>query len=602
MKRVKKTACILLLITTPLLATAAQNVPARKPSTELSASEKAQPRNPLLQKITSVLDQVLEAQKSFQDETLRIMIQAQVADMLWSYDEPRARRLFEDILQVSERLADQGTSAPQVGGVSPYAAHTEVIRMIMPHDSDWATRLVESRGELASDLKSRSIGKNRQRTGLQLQLGFFFARQDPQHAVLAAKPFAENGDLNSLMMLWGIIRFKDARAADDLLIQALAKVKLGQPSFEDIRTVALNVFPSFGEGVLRFSPDASKRDPLAPANSGSAAVEQFLDLAYDVTTRRLNAPLTGTDVARLDARSMLDYTIPKLLTPYFDRFMPDRAPAFRARVQEALRRVPPEERQYLVLTEPGTIKELLSRADAIADPRLKDILTQRAVLQASNSRDFARAAAMIEGLSNEGGRSNARNTLRQRIDQKRSDEAWSALNKGDLDKAEALAAEISDWRSDALLVRSLVGQLSRKDKPRAARLLDEYERRAAGIEEPSERALRLMQLAGAASNIDRNRGFEEMKRAIVEFNHAGFVAELERYRDNESVGGTGSPAARVNIGLGALLNDWDLYWLGRTDFDRAVALTQQFQMREATALLQLNVCRGALGNVPAPAR
>jgi hypothetical protein len=77
MNRVKKTACILLLITTPLLATAAQNVPARKPSTEQSASEKAQPRNPLLQKITSVLDQVLEAQKGFQNETLRIMIQAQ---------------------------------------------------------------------------------------------------------------------------------------------------------------------------------------------------------------------------------------------------------------------------------------------------------------------------------------------------------------------------------------------------------------------------------------------------------------------------------------------------------------------------------------------
>lgn len=602
MNRVRKAACILLLVTTPMLATAAQNVPAMKPSTEQSASEKAQPRNPLLQKITSLLDQVLEEQKSFPDETLRVMLQALVADMLWSYDAPRARRLFEDILQVSERLADQSASAPQVGGVSPYPAHTEVIRMIMPHDSDWATRLVESRGELASDLKSRSIGKNRQRTGLQLQLGFFFARQDPQRAVLAAKPFAENGDLNSLMTLWGMIRFKDAKAAEDLLIQALTKAKLGQPSFEDIRAVAFNVFPSFGEGVLRFSPDASKRDPLAPANSGPAAVEQFLDLAYDVTTRRLDAALTGTDVARLDARSMLDYTIPKLLTPYFDRFMPDRAPAFRARVQEALRRVPAQERQYLVLTESGTIEELLSRADAIAEPRLKDTLIQRAVLQVSNSGDFEQAAAIIERLSNEGGRSNARNTLRQRVDQKHSDEAWSALNQSDFDKAEMLAAEPSDWRSDGLLVTSLIGHLSRKDKPRATRILDEYERRAAGIQETNERALRLMQLAGVAANIDVNRGFEEMKRAIVEFNHADFAPEMERYRDNERWGGNGSPAQRVNIGLGEVLNRWNLQWLGRADFDRAVALTQQLQMREAAALMQLSVCRGAMANLPAPAR
>lgn len=130
-------------------------------------------------------------------------------------------------------------------------------------------------------------------------------------------------------------------------------------------------------------------------------------------------------------RSMLDYAIPKLLVPYFDRFMPDRAPAFRARVLEALRRVPPEERQYLVLTESGTVEELLSRADAIADPRLKDTLIQRAVFQASYGDDFEQASALIERLSNEGGRSNARNILRQRMDEKRSNDAWSALNKGD---------------------------------------------------------------------------------------------------------------------------------------------------------------------------
>lgn len=590
MNRVKRTTCIVLLITTPLLAAEAQNPPARKSSTE-----QAQPGNPLLQKITSALDRVLEAQKSFADDTLRVVIQAHVADMLWSYDEPRARRLFEDILQVSERLADQGASAPRVGVVSLNPVRIQVIRLIIDRDSDWATRLIESRGDIVSDIKLRSTGRNRERTGLQLQLGIYFAQRDPQRAALAAKPFAESGDFNNLMLLLGMIRFKDASAADELFIRALAIARVGQPSFEDIRKFASYVFPSFGEGVLRFSADGSKRDPFAPSSSGPAAVAQFLDLAYDMATRRLEAALTGANGVRLDARSMLDFAIPKLLVPYFDRFMPDRAPAFRARVQEALRRVPPEDRQHLVLTEPGTVEELLSRANAISDARLKDTLIQRAALQASLTGDFERAAAIIDGLSTEGGRAGARTSLRQRVDQKHSDEAWSALNKRDIDKAEALAADLSDWRSDGLLMRNLVGQLARKDKLRATRVLDGYEQRAAGIEERTERALRFMQLASVASEIDLNRGFEEMKRAVAEFNQAGFVPELERYRD-------GDPAARVNIGLGGLLNNWDLQWLGRTDFDRAVALTQQFQMREAAALMQLNVCRGALGNVRATAR
>jgi hypothetical protein len=66
MNRVKKTTCIFMLITTPLLATAAQNAPKTKPSTEHAATEKAQPRNPLLQKITSVLIRCLRRKRASQ--------------------------------------------------------------------------------------------------------------------------------------------------------------------------------------------------------------------------------------------------------------------------------------------------------------------------------------------------------------------------------------------------------------------------------------------------------------------------------------------------------------------------------------------------------
>ncbi len=597
MTRLKTSACMFLLITTPLLSIAAQKAPSTRSSNEQSPSEKSQLRNAFLLKVTAVLDRVLEAQKTFPDENLRVMIQAQVADMLWDYDEARARTLFEHILQISEKLADQGTPAPPSGvGWWYYPVRNQVIGLIMSRDADWATRLVESRGEIATDLKARSTPRNRERTLLQLRLGTHFAQRDPKRAAIAAKPFADSGDFRSLMLLLSLIRFKDAAAADDLFIRALETARRVQPTFEDLYQFASYVFPSFGEGVLRFSGDRSKRDPFAPSSSSPAVVQQFLDLAYKVVIGRLDAAMQGVDGARMNPRSWTDYAIPKSLSPYIDRFMPDKAPAFEARVQEALRRVPADERQYLALTESGTVEELLSRADAISDAKLKDTLIQRAVSKSSYDGDFEKAFAIIERLSNEGARSGARNSLRKRADQKRSDEAWSALNKGDFDRAEALAAELSDWRSDGLLVRSVIGQVSGKDKLRAVRILAEYELRAASIEEPTERAMRLIQLAGFASSIDLNRGFEEMKRAIGEFNQAGFVAELERYRDGEN------PGPRVNMGLGGLINNWDLHWMGRTDFDRAIALTSQFQMREAGALMLLNACRGALGTPLARAR
>lgn len=593
-----KTTCIFLLITTPILATATQDVPAKKSSTEQAASEKAQPGNPLLQRVTSVLDQVLEAQNSFPDAPLRILIQANVADMLWSYDQPRARRLFEGALQETASLPEPSASARSQGTAAlPSNARASIIRLIMPHDSDWATRLVESAGEIANaDAKARTTVLYRERVMLQVNLAFYFAQQDPQRAVRVVKPFAENGDVNSLMMALGMIRSKDAAAADELFNQVLAKAKLSQTGFNDINRLATYLFPSFGEGVIHFSlsTNGARRDPLAPVSTDPAMVQQFLDLAYEVTTKRFDAAMRGADDARLDARSVLDYGIPKTLEPYFDRFMPERAAAYRARVEDALRRVPGEQRPYLILTEPSTVQELLSRADAMTDAVLRDKLYGRATQQASASGDFEQASAIIEKLISESARAALKFELRLVMDRNFADEAWSALNKGDFDKAEPLVARISHWRSSALLMRSLVGQVSSKDRARATRILDEYERRAHEIQDGIERAQQLMELAGVAASIDRNRAFEEMKLAIAEFNGAGFAPELQRNRDRDGKGGT---AATVNIGLSWLLGNWNFQWLGRTDFERAFALTREFQMREASALMQLEACRGALSMV-----
>jgi hypothetical protein len=128
-------------------------------------------------------------------------------------------------------------------------------------------------------------------------------------------------------------------------------------------------------------------------------------------------------------------------------------------------------------------------------------------------------------------------------------------------------------------------------------MLDEYQRKAEAINNDPERAERLMGLAGIALTIDTNRGFEDMKLAIAEFNRAGFAPELEKYQ--ASNGGNQVSGVGVNIGVGTLLNGWGMHsfnlrLFGEADFDRALTLAQHFQMREASALAQLDFCRGAL--------
>src|SRR5438552_19040802 len=101
MNRVKKTACLLLLVTPALWASPLQNVtskPASGDQQSKSVGQKGQPLDPK-KRILAVLDEQLEAQKTFADENLRVELQTTIADMLWDFDDPRARRLLAEAFQ-----------------------------------------------------------------------------------------------------------------------------------------------------------------------------------------------------------------------------------------------------------------------------------------------------------------------------------------------------------------------------------------------------------------------------------------------------------------------------------------------------------------------
>src|SRR5215212_3427963 len=65
------------------------------------------------QSALATLEQLLAAAAGFDDEALKIRTQARVADTLWPYDEPRARRQFEESFRAaaSAKAAPDGTNA-----------------------------------------------------------------------------------------------------------------------------------------------------------------------------------------------------------------------------------------------------------------------------------------------------------------------------------------------------------------------------------------------------------------------------------------------------------------------------------------------------------
>jgi hypothetical protein len=80
-----------------------------------------------------------------------------------------------------------------------------------------------------------------------------------------------------------------------------------------------------------------------------------------------------------------------------------------------------------------------------------------------------------------------------------------------------------------------------------------------------------------------------MRLAIAEFNRAGFSSEFETRQTIQAAAGT--DATIEELGLSGLLEDRDFMWLAHSDPERALELAEQLSPREASALVQLAVCR-----------
>jgi hypothetical protein len=585
MNRVTRITCLVLLISTPLqaFAFATQSPQPRKPS-----AANVQPA--AIQKVVSVLDQLLDTQKSFADENLAIITQVQVGDMLWGIDETRARGLLESSFQAL---------TTQISRSSP--PRSSALWMIHNPIRDIVLQTIAHRSAALAVNLARGLagpGESNERVSLEYQLGFFLMIEDPQRSAEIVRPLVGRVETFRLMSVIRSLRWREPMAADDIFIQAFEKLRFGQPGLEEIRALTSYLFPYFGDGLISFSSSPEPHDPFKPIAISPRVIDQFIGFAYDAAYRRLDAALANIDSARLDPRTQ-DFTILKLLAPYFDRLLPERAVGFRARLEEAVHRVPIEERPYLALSEPG-IEQLVAMADTVSDARVRDTLYQRAASRAG-LRNYDQALAIVEKISNERFRLSERENLRQRRAEGRSDEIRQAIAAGEFDIAEEMIAAIPNARSRQWMLRSLVSQMFIADKTRATRTIDAAERSAMNLENQVECARDLMMLAGVIAGIDVNRGFEKMEQAISELNRAGLASDWEKNQQIEiTLAGEKEKTIRsLNVGVGTLFSDPDFQSLGSKDFSRALGLARQVQVPGGSVLAQLAVCRGALSKLPA---
>src|SRR5215471_5700239 len=588
--------CLVLLISIPFQSLKSQSGnPIAQQSTEstpaptLTASE---------QRALFVVDHLLEMSRRFPDDYFAVRFEAQIADTLWAYNAVRTRKLlaeaFHAIDSVSEP-ADKGVRPIYLGADTSLPLRKDVLRIAARGDSALAQQLAESvvpdPAVSVANPPDRMPGMPNEKEVLYLAVASQILTTDQSRAIEMARTALSRGNGNN-EILAGFIKLAqslqptDAKAADDLFAYAIAETQSHPDhAFGSIRFLGLYCFPDSG-GTFRFRTTSPAP---APVNASPAAIHRFLNFAYDTVMRQ---PETESPRPNWSAGGGLlryvgnDIYAIQLLAPNFDKYLPEKAASFKAKL-EALKRLPPPatDPRALAPPDPNNVDAQVAAAEKTRFLGERDSLYDRAAELALMANDYDRALM----LANKIGESSQRSAAVLRVLDAR---VRFLIQQKDFDAAYSYSKQLPD-KERVVLLGSLALAVAPNDKSRAKELLAEAIQLAQSLEDSPPKSGHLAILAAMTSRVDIEAGFTAMRLAIDQINRTGYDALGE---DATGQGAPGHSTTTHRLAYQGVMLTFDNLFkpLAVDDFSRTLRLAQTIESPELSAMAQLAVCRAVL--------
>lgn len=594
MFRLVKIALVLLVSTSFALPAIGQKTKAKKSGVSPVTTEKEVTTE---QRARAMLESVLQVSAGFEDAALKAKIQFEAADLLWRFDQPRARRLYEESYHAIDGVQPPNSLRISSDFLPGFKARLrgDLLKAVSQHDRDFAERLVKSPTETRRDVKQSPVNATRcVGCGFQIEsvsqtfrLAIDAAPVDPQRAVQLAKD-GLNRSINSMIYsVLQVLRRRDGDLADELFISAVASARLHTIYLSDsANSLAPYVFPDFGTGTkVRAAPP-----PPVPNKIRPELIEQFLSFFADAAEKEARMlQLRGPDPedSQIKRRVSLDYFLGELMLPYFERHMPDRVAAVRVHINEIVGALAAgEAKPYLDdFKRESTASEIAERADIEKDAGRQQDYYLQAVFQANARREFEDALATATKITDETARSFAESVVRY-------DMTFWTLSKGDAIGAYKLSHEVADpVKRGSLLTQMAL--INREGLPPAAQTLAEAEQTLYTAENSTEKVSEMLRLAAVASKIDLARGFDDLKAAIGVLNASALPHQWGTYEAVVSKS-TGKMFTTKYTGLELLRFGPVVERLARIDFAQTLQLARGIQSSEASVLAQLAICRAVL--------
>lgn len=527
--------------------------------------------------------------KGLRDEAAKIRIEAQVADTLWDYDEPRAREYFTESLHqldASQSAKDDTSLTPAV----KLQLCRQVMAMIARRDPALAEKLLRA--------YARSEKNDHVDPALYAETATNVAASDLRRAITLLQASISGGITREFLISLRRIRELDPAAADDLFYKAMAAAAAtdSETFAKSLPLLASYVFDGQSAAARSSPPQEisnpqegdsgttlhSFANPVAPA-ADVGLINNFLSFAFQALLLQDSLASRGPFRPGLPA-----YVALMQLLPYYEQYQPQQASVIVDGFNQLAAGIrDPAKRALLVnLTGQVTSKQIVQAGASLINSDEKDIVYHRASLQESRHGDFEQALSIASSIQDEKLRQDAESVAR-------TEAATLALSKGDIDAAYASILSIPLLRQQAVMFSEIMRILvKKKDMVRAGQIAGLATRVMEKAQDKPDKVRALLVLFEAGRQIDESWAMTILQLAVSTINRCDW---------SDSAQGDAPGASAAKQGGRAEAPSFDKFnfqgsfgFLARTDFDTALALAQSIRQQELSISAQLAACQGIL--------
>jgi hypothetical protein len=603
----------MILLAASLVVTAQD--PATTPNSE---QEKAQAA--LREKALQLFDQVVADVQTLKLPENRLRVQWEMGDLIWDYDEARARTLFSqalaginelirnldvndrrfrELLQVPTQLRQECLTT--ISRRDPKLAYESFLGMRLP--------VAPPPANAPPNMPpNQNANQQNSETNLEMSLLAAMAASDPRLALQNAEASLDKGQFpNSLARLLAQLQQKDKDAAARLKEKIFKKLNTSTLlSNQGASTLALS--------LLRPGPRLSGTQTAAVSTGNSnnsnnqaldeAAYRELLDLvvAAALSTGPINmqpprpvGPGAQRDEGQMqiaqnnaNARTLVSGLSP--LQAQIDKYLPGRSAAIRQKFSEMGIRGNPItiDAEISALMRQGTTDSFLQAA-ARSTGETQKMLYQQAAHRAISEGNPDRASQIASSYLDP----RQRESITQEIDRQKT--MQNAL-VGKMEDARQLLAGMRTDNERINWLTQIASMAVKKNEPKLALPFLEEARNMVNRRAENYQQLELqMRVAHAFAPVEAARSFEVLALGVEQLNELVSAAavlsgfELPVFKEGEMRLQGGGQLSNMVSRFGQELAN-----LARSDFERAQNSADRFHRFEARLLARLSIVRTLL--------